>query len=42
VAIGPVTEAALKQLGVDAKITPEKHMFKDALSALAQYWKNQT
>jgi uroporphyrinogen-III synthase len=38
VAIGPVTEAALVQLGVESKVTPCNHTFEDALTALAQYW----
>lgn len=42
VAIGPVTEAALTQLGVETKVTPEKHTFEEALLALAQHWQTQT
>jgi len=38
VAIGPVTAGALAELGVKVDVMPEKHLFKEALAALARYW----
>ena len=41
VAIGPVTAKALMELGVKVDVMPEKHVFEEALAALARYWKNK-
>ncbi|MCW4005317.1 MAG: uroporphyrinogen-III synthase [Candidatus Bathyarchaeota archaeon] len=38
VAIGPVTAEALEDLGVVVDVVPEKHLFEDALLALARFW----
>jgi len=38
VAIGPVTAETLGKLGVKVEVMPEKHMFEEALTALANYW----
>jgi len=38
VAIGPVTADALAEFGVEADVMPDKHLFEEALDALASYW----
>jgi len=38
VAIGPTTAKTLAETGLDAKVMPEKHVFDEALNALARYW----
>jgi uroporphyrinogen-III synthase len=38
VAIGPVTAGALVEMGVKVDVMPDKHLFEEALAALAQYW----
>ena len=38
VAIGPVTADALADMGVEADVMPDKHLFEEALDALALYW----
>ena len=38
VAIGPVTADALADMGVEADVMPDKHLFEEALVALALYW----
>jgi uroporphyrinogen-III synthase len=39
VAIGPVTAGALAELGVKVDVMPDRHLFEEALDALAHYWK---
>ena len=39
VAIGPVTAGALAELGVKVDVMPDRHLFEEALAALACYWK---
>jgi len=38
VAIGPVTAKTLFEMGVKVDVMPDKHLFKEALIALARYW----
>jgi uroporphyrinogen III methyltransferase/synthase len=38
VAIGPVTASALTEMGVKVDVMPDKHLFEEALTALALYW----
>ncbi|MCP8321501.1 MAG: uroporphyrinogen-III synthase [archaeon] len=38
VAIGPVTAKTLCEMGVKVDIMPDKHLFEEALIALARYW----
>jgi uroporphyrinogen-III synthase len=38
VAIGPVTAKTLLELGIKVDVVPDKHLFEDALVALAHYW----
>jgi len=38
VAIGPVTADALVEMGVKVDVMPDKHLFEEALTALARYW----
>ena len=39
VAIGPTTAKTLAQMGLRVDVMPEKHLFEEALEALARYWK---
>ncbi|HUT17305.1 MAG TPA: uroporphyrinogen-III synthase, partial [Acidobacteriota bacterium] len=38
VAIGPTTAETLAKMGLKAAVMPEKHLFEEALNALARYW----
>jgi len=38
VAIGPVTADALVEMGVKVDVMPDRHLFEEALAALARYW----
>jgi uroporphyrinogen-III synthase len=38
VAIGPVTAGALVEMGVKIDVMPDRHLFEEALAALARYW----
>jgi len=38
VAIGPVTAEALGEMGVKVDVMPDKHLFEEALTALARFW----
>ena len=38
VAIGPTTAKTLTEMGLNVDVMPEKHLFKEALDALAAYW----
>jgi uroporphyrinogen-III synthase len=38
VAIGPVTADALVDMGVKVEVMPDRHLFEEALTALARYW----
>ena len=38
VAIGPVTAGALVEMGVKVDVMPDKHLFEEAVAALARYW----
>jgi uroporphyrinogen-III synthase len=38
VAIGPTTAKTLIEVGLGVDVMPEKHIFEEALSALARYW----
>jgi uroporphyrinogen-III synthase len=38
VAIGPVTAGALGEMGVKVDVMPDRHLFEEALAALARYW----
>jgi uroporphyrinogen-III synthase len=38
VAIGPATAETLSEMGVKVDVMPEKHLFEEALNALALYW----
>jgi len=38
VAIGPVTAGALVEMGVRVDVMPDKHLFEEAVAALARYW----
>src|SRR4030042_2042121 len=38
VAIGPVTADALLEIGVKVDVMPDRHLFEEALAALARYW----
>jgi uroporphyrinogen-III synthase len=38
VAIGPVTADALVDMGVKVDVMPDRHLFEEALTALARYW----
>jgi uroporphyrinogen-III synthase len=38
VAIGPVTAKALAEMGVKVDVMPDRHLFEEALAALARYW----
>ncbi len=38
VAIGPVTAKTLFEMGVKVDVMPNKHLFEEALIALARYW----
>jgi uroporphyrinogen-III synthase len=38
VAIGPVTADALVEMGVKVDVMPDRHLFENALTALARYW----
>jgi len=38
VAIGPTTAETLAKMGLKVDVMPEKHLFEEALNALAQYW----
>lgn len=38
VAIGPTTAKTLQNIGLRVDVMPEKHLFKDALFALAAFW----
>lgn len=38
VAIGPVTAAALDEMGVEVDVMPNKFLFEEAVAALARYW----
>jgi uroporphyrinogen-III synthase len=38
VAIGPTTAKTLAQMGLRVDVMPEKHLFEDALRALARHW----
>ena len=40
VAIGPVTARALVERGVKVDVMPDKHVFEEALAALARYWQS--
>ena len=39
VAIGPTTAKTLTEMGLNVDVMPEKHLFEEALNALAQHWK---
>jgi uroporphyrinogen-III synthase len=39
VAIGPATAETLLEMGLRVDVMPEKHLFEEALSALAHYWR---
>ncbi|MEM3708074.1 MAG: uroporphyrinogen-III synthase [Nitrososphaerales archaeon] len=39
VAIGPTTAETLKEMGLKVDIIPDKHLFEEAIIALAHYWK---
>jgi uroporphyrinogen-III synthase len=39
VAIGPVTAGALAEKGVKVDVMPDRHLFEEALAALARYWR---
>jgi len=41
VAIGPVTAGALVEKGVKVDVMPERHLFEEALAALARYWNSR-
>jgi len=38
VAIGPVTAGALVEMGVKVDVMPDRHLFEEAVAALAHYW----
>lgn len=38
VAIGPTTAKMLSEMGLSVDVMPEKHLFEEALDALALYW----
>jgi uroporphyrinogen-III synthase len=38
VAIGPTTAKTLAEAGLEVDVMPEKHVFDEALNALARYW----
>jgi uroporphyrinogen-III synthase len=38
VAIGPTTAKTLNAMGLNVDVMPEKHLFEEALDALAAYW----
>jgi uroporphyrinogen-III synthase len=38
VAIGPVTADALVEMGVKVDVMPDRHLFEEAVAALARYW----
>jgi len=38
VAIGPVTASALIEMCVEVDVMPDKHLFEEALAALARHW----
>ena len=38
VAIGPTTAKTLKDMGLNVDVMPEKHLFEEALDALAAHW----
>jgi len=38
VAIGPTTAKTLAAVGLEVNVMPEKHVFDEALNALARYW----
>jgi uroporphyrinogen-III synthase len=38
VAIGPVTAGALVEMGVKVDVMPDRHLFDEAVAALARYW----
>jgi len=38
VAIGPTTAKTLAEMGLKVDVMPEKHLFEEALNALARYW----
>jgi uroporphyrinogen-III synthase len=38
VAIGPVTADTLHEMGLKVDVMPDKHVFEEALTALARYW----
>jgi uroporphyrinogen III methyltransferase/synthase len=40
VAIGPVTANALAEMDVKVDVMPDKHLFEEALDALALYWRS--
>lgn len=40
VAIGPATAETLAEMGLKVDVMPEKHLFEEALDALARYWNN--
>ena len=37
-AIGPTTAKTLIDMGLKVDVIPEKHLFEEALDALAAYW----
>lgn len=41
VSIGPVTAQTLSNLGLRVDVMPEKYLFKEALKALSEHWKNK-
>ena len=41
VAIGPTTAKTLAEAGLKINVMPEKHLFDEALNALARYWNTQ-
>jgi uroporphyrinogen-III synthase len=42
VAIGPITAAALDEIGIKADVIPEEATFEKALLALSRYWNGQS
>jgi uroporphyrinogen-III synthase len=38
VAIGPATADTLREMGLKVDVMPDKHVFEEALTALARYW----
>lgn len=38
IAIGPVTTETLLKIGLKVDVMPDKHLFEEAVIALARYW----